>query len=201
MPAAAFSLATAAPAAAFALAACIIGDARAANAQRAGAHGAGSHGAGSHGAGSHGAGSGYSRPRFGGYGGASAPSAASPSRKSHYEVLGVAASASTDELRKAYKKLCLKWHPDKNQGGEAAAAQARFLDVQRAYDVLSSPVKRRTYDAERSRSRGPFAGWGSSSARGAATGTGFSFGNEDDLFNSFYGNHRNAGGATNRRRW
>jgi len=63
----------------------------------------------------------------------------------HYEILGVTRDVSEDGLRKAYKKLALRWHPDKNQGNEEAAT-AMFKQVSEAYTVLSDPALRREYD-------------------------------------------------------
>ena len=61
-----------------------------------------------------------------------------------YEVLGVAKSASQDEIKKAYRKLARKHHPDSNPGD--ASAEKRFKELQDAYDVLSDPDKRKQYD-------------------------------------------------------
>jgi len=67
------------------------------------------------------------------------------SNKNLYEVLGVAEDASTDDVRKAYRKLAIKDHPDKNPGD--AAAEERFKEYTQAYEVLSDKQKRQKYDA------------------------------------------------------
>ena len=64
--------------------------------------------------------------------------------KSLYESLEVPKTASQDEIKKAYRKLVRRYHPDKNPGD--AAAESRFKEVQSAYDVLSDPDKRKAYD-------------------------------------------------------
>ncbi|GAB4335330.1 MAG: DnaJ C-terminal domain-containing protein [Desulfobulbaceae bacterium] len=62
----------------------------------------------------------------------------------YYEVLGVAKTASADEIKKAYRKLALRYHPDRNQGDKAA--EARFKEINEAYAVLSDSEKRKQYD-------------------------------------------------------
>jgi DnaJ-class molecular chaperone len=86
----------------------------------------------------------------------------------HYEVLGVARDATPEEIKKSYRKLARKLHPDVNP--EEAE---RFKDVSRAYDVLSNPEKRRAYDL----GGDPFAS-------GGGSGPGFGF---SDIFESFFG--------------
>jgi len=70
-------------------------------------------------------------------------------RKDYYKLLGVTQSATSSEIKKAYRKAALKWHPDKNQSGteeEKAAAEAKFKDIGEAYEVLSDDQKRARYD-------------------------------------------------------
>ena len=64
-----------------------------------------------------------------------------------YDVLGVSTSAGADDIKKAYRKLALKWHPDKNPDNREAAEE-KFKAVAQAYDILSDSAKRRQYDAE-----------------------------------------------------
>ena len=67
----------------------------------------------------------------------------SQAKSSHYEVLGVSKKATPDEIKKAYRKLALKFHPDKNS---APSAEAAFKAISTAFDCLSDPTKRETYD-------------------------------------------------------
>ena len=68
----------------------------------------------------------------------------SPPKHEYYETLGVPKSSSVDDIRKAYRKLARKYHPDLNPGDKAS--EERFKNVQEAYDVLSDPKKRQMYD-------------------------------------------------------
>ena len=63
-----------------------------------------------------------------------------------YDTLGVAADASSDEIKRAYRKAAMKWHPDRNVGREDAA-RAAFQEMRDAYSILSDADKRKTYDA------------------------------------------------------
>ncbi|KAI3638122.1 hypothetical protein MIR68_003733 [Amoeboaphelidium protococcarum] len=69
-------------------------------------------------------------------------------KQCHYEVLGVARTAQDDEIKKAYRKLALQWHPDKNPD-KVEEATSRFRLIQEAYDILSDPQERSWYDSHR----------------------------------------------------
>src|SRR5262247_2080312 len=62
----------------------------------------------------------------------------------YYEVLGVARTATSDDIKKAYRRLARKYHPDVNPGDKSA--EARFKEINEAYEVLSDPEKRHKYD-------------------------------------------------------
>lgn len=115
-------------------------------------------------------------------------------RKDLYKVLGVSKGASQEEIRRAYRKLARKYHPDANPDDKGA--EERFKEIQHAYEVLSNPEKRREYD------EGPRAYFGGAS-RGAPFGgggtRGADFSDLSDLFGSFGGLGDIFGGASVRR--
>ena len=63
-------------------------------------------------------------------------------QKDFYEILGINKNATSDEIRKAYKKLAIKWHPDKNPNNKEEA-EAKFKEISEAYSVLSDPQKKK----------------------------------------------------------
>ncbi|WKC76352.1 DnaJ domain-containing protein [Borreliella valaisiana] len=65
--------------------------------------------------------------------------------KDYYNILGIQKNASNEEIKKAYKKLAIKYHPDKNKGNKIA--EEKFKEINEAYEILSSPDKKRNYDA------------------------------------------------------
>ena len=65
----------------------------------------------------------------------------------HYETLGVSENASIDDIKKAYRKLAMKYHPDQNQGNQDA--EAKFKEISVAYDAISTPEKKADYDRKR----------------------------------------------------
>ena len=109
-------------------------------------------------------------------------------KRDYYEVLGIAKGASEDEIKKAYRKLAMKYHPDHNPGDKEA--ETKFKEINEAYAVLSDADKKAKYDqyghAAFDPASGGFGGGGFS-----GFGEGFDFG---DIFSSFFG-----GGASSRR--
>jgi len=64
-------------------------------------------------------------------------------KRDYYDILGVSKNASSEEIKKAYRKQALEWHPDRNKSSQAAE---KFKEVNEAYEVLSNPQKKQTYD-------------------------------------------------------
>jgi molecular chaperone DnaJ len=85
--------------------------------------------------------------------------------KDFYEILGVAKTASQDEVKRAYRKLAQKFHPDANP--DDTKAEDRFKDVSEAYSILSNPEKRAEYDEVRRLGAGAFGGFGGAGGFGA----------------------------------
>src|SRR2546428_6997366 len=115
-------------------------------------------------------------------------------KRDYYEILGVSRSATEDDVKKAYRKLALKYHPDRNPD-DRHEAEERFKEISEAYQVLSDPERRTLYD------RFGHAAF----AQGAPGGAGFDFGGnfEDiigDLFGDFFGTGRTRGGRGRARR-
>ncbi|HEY9067548.1 MAG TPA: DnaJ domain-containing protein, partial [Burkholderiaceae bacterium] len=67
-------------------------------------------------------------------------------KRDYYDVLGVAKNASEDDIKKAYRKLAMKHHPDRNQGDGAKKAEEKFKEAKEAYEMLTDPQKRAAYD-------------------------------------------------------
>ncbi len=110
-------------------------------------------------------------------------------KRDYYEVLGVGRGASEEEIKKAYKKLARKYHPDMNPGDKTA--EEKFKEVNEANEVLSDPQKKARYDQFGFAGVDPTYGAGSAGggAYGGAYGGGmdFDFGDLGDLFGSFFG--------------
>src|SRR3954469_1219509 len=88
--------------------------------------------------------------------------------KDYYAVLGVSASATQDEIKKQYRKLAAKYHPDKNQSDPKAAD--RFKEISEAYTTLGDADKRKQYD--QMRQLGAFGGFGGGARSGPRPGAG-----------------------------
>lgn len=108
------------------------------------------------------------------------------SKRDYYEILGLAKNASDEEIKKAYRKLAMKYHPDRNP--DSKAAEEKFKEAKEAYEMLSDPAKREAYDRYGHAGVDPNAGFG---AGGAGFG-GFSdaFG---DIFGDIFGHGARGG--------
>ncbi|MFP5397371.1 MAG: molecular chaperone DnaJ [Gammaproteobacteria bacterium] len=114
-------------------------------------------------------------------------------KRDYYDVLGVAKNASDDDIKKAYRKLAMKHHPDRNQGDEARKAEEKFKEAKEAYEMLSDPQKRAAYDQFGHAGVDPNMGMG----RGGAGPEGF--GGFAEAFGDIFGDLFGAGAAGARR--
>jgi molecular chaperone DnaJ len=105
-------------------------------------------------------------------------------RSDYYKVLGVGKNASDDEIKKAYRKLARKYHPDRNAGDKQA--EERFKEISQANDVLSDPDKRKAYD----RGTGPLGGFGAGGFDPS------SFGGVSDILSNLFGGGGGQSGRT-----
>ena len=122
-------------------------------------------------------------------------------QRDYYDILGVSKSASAQELKKAYRKQALQWHPDRNKSSEASE---KFKEINEAYEVLGNPQKKQTYDqfghAAFSQGGGPggFAGgqgpftytytsYGDQGGQQGSPFEGFDFSDPFEIFEQFFG--------------
>src|SRR4051812_39503692 len=99
----------------------------------------------------------------------------------YYETLGVQKGANADELKKAYRSMAMRFHPDKNQGDKTA--EQKFKEINEAYDVLKDDQKRAAYDQFGHRAfENGFGNGGGAGAAGAGFGASFS-----DIFDEMFG--------------
>ena len=115
-------------------------------------------------------------------------------KRDYYEVLGVGKTASEDEIKKAYRKLAMKHHPDRNQGDGAKASEEKFKEAKEAYEMLSDAQKRAAYDQFGHAGVDPNAG--GAGFRPGAGGEGYggfaeAFG---DIFGDIFGQQGGGGG-------
>lgn len=111
-------------------------------------------------------------------------------KQDYYDLLAVSRSASGEEIKKAYRKLAMTYHPDKNPGDKEA--EKKFKEISEAYEVLKDEQKRAAYDRM---GHAAFEGGMGSRSRGAASSAGFDFESAgfgsifDDVFSEFMGGH------------
>ena len=109
--------------------------------------------------------------------------------KDYYKILEPSVNENFSDIKKAYKKLATKWHPDKNLSNKKIAEE-HFKEISEAYQILSDPTKRDEYDNSRKFGNvfsGGFGGFGGSSGHGGHGGFSFMGTDPFDLFNSHFG--------------
>ena len=112
-------------------------------------------------------------------------------KRDYYEVLGVSKSADAKEIKKAYRKLAMKYHPDKNPGNKEA--EEKFKEINEAYEVLSDEEKRSTYDRFGHDGLNNQGGFGGGQGFGGFGGGG-GFGGFEDIFGDIFGSSGFGGG-------
>jgi len=111
-------------------------------------------------------------------------------KRDYYEVLGVQKSASAEEIKKAYRRAAMKYHPDRNPGDKEA--EAKFKEVGEAYEVLSDDSKRQRYDQFGFAGVDPSYGGGGNGPYGAGFSGFGDFGDFGDIFGEFFGGGRSS---------
>ena len=115
-------------------------------------------------------------------------------KRDYYEVLGISKDASADEIKKAYRKMAMKYHPDRNPGDKEA--EEKFKEVGEAYEVLSDADKKARYDQYGFAGVDPNFGGGSGFGGGGFGGFG-DFSDLGDIFGDFFGGGRSRGSQQN----
>ena len=116
-------------------------------------------------------------------------------KRDYYEVLGVSKDASADDIKKAYRKMAMKYHPDRNPGDKEA--EEKFKEVGEAYEVLSDADKKARYDQYGFAGVDPNFGAGAGGYGGAGFGGFGDFSDLGDIFGDFFGGGRSRGSQQN----